>query len=170
VWKFDNLFIYLFVGAQLQHSTVCLYYCTQVNSHTKRFELVLFETADGRVNRTGREARTMSESSANDSLLHPADPAARQTSRGVTPRPPVTPGRLLVRERRRPVGALLAGNSAQVRRVVESALEQRSHRDSSRTRYLGPVRNTASANGTRLRRVSFMKLFCTKMDYKKLYL
>jgi hypothetical protein len=50
--------------------------------------------------------------SANDSLLHPA-------GRGVTPRPPVTPGRLPDRARHRPEGALLTGTSVQVRRVVE---------------------------------------------------
>jgi hypothetical protein len=45
-------------------------------------EWVLFETADGLVNRTGRGGENYGESSANNSLLHPAAPAVRQHPEG----------------------------------------------------------------------------------------
>jgi hypothetical protein len=43
-------------------------------------EWVLFETADGLVNRTGRGGENYGESSANDSLLHPTGRRLRRTA------------------------------------------------------------------------------------------
>jgi hypothetical protein len=60
----------------------------------------------------GEEARTMVSSQRQPAA--PGGPGAAAKPRGVTPRPPVTPDR----RERRPEGALLAGTSAQVRRVV----------------------------------------------------
>jgi hypothetical protein len=79
---------------------------------------VLFETADDLVNRTGRGGENYGESSANDSLLHPAGPAVRQHPEGWLRDRRLR--RAACRTGTTPTwGALLAGTSAQVRRVVE---------------------------------------------------